>query len=48
MADKIDIVKLARELAKIASSTSDPDTGRQLMEVVEMLMRAVGLPPGSG
>jgi hypothetical protein len=48
MDDKIDVAELARKIAKIAGSTSDLDTGRQLMEIVEMLMRAVGLPPGTG
>ncbi len=47
MADKIDVAELAREIAKIASTTSDPETGRRLMEIVEILMRAVGLPPGT-
>jgi hypothetical protein len=45
MSDKIDVVALAHELTKIASTTSDPDTGRQLMEVVERILRAMGLPP---
>jgi len=48
MTDTIDVVELAHELAEIASTTSDPETGRQLMEVVERIMRVVGLPPGSG
>ncbi len=47
MPDKIDVAELAREIAKIASTTSDPETGRRLMEIVEILMRAVGLPPGT-
>jgi hypothetical protein len=47
MADKIDVAELAREIAKIASTTCDPETGRRLMEIVEILMRAVGLPPGT-
>lgn len=45
MSGKIDVVELAHELTKIASTTSDPDTGRQLMEVVERILRAMGLPP---
>ncbi len=48
MAEKIDVAELARDLAKIASTTSDPETGRLLMEIVEKLMRAIGLPPGTG
>jgi hypothetical protein len=46
MSDKIDVVELAHELTKIASTTSDPETSRQLMEVVERILSAVGLPPG--
>jgi hypothetical protein len=48
MTVKIDGVELAHELAEIASTTSDPNTGRQLMEIVERIMRAAGLPPGTG
>jgi hypothetical protein len=47
MADNIDIVELAHELAKIASETSDKDTGLRLMEVVEKILRATGLPVGT-
>ncbi len=36
MADKIDVAELAREIAKIASTTCDPETGRRLMEIVEI------------
>jgi hypothetical protein len=45
MSDKIDVVELAHDLTMIASTTSDPETGRQLMEVVEKILRAAGLPP---
>jgi hypothetical protein len=45
MTKRIDVVELAHELSKIASTTSDPATGRQLMEVVERILRAAGLPP---
>ena len=48
MTDKIDVVELAHELARIASTTRDPETGRQLMEVVERILGAAGLPPGNG
>ena len=48
MTETIDVVELAHEIAQIASQTSDPETGRQLMEVVERILRAAGLPPGSG
>jgi hypothetical protein len=46
MSEKVDIVNLAHELAEIASTTSDPETGRRLMEVVEKILRAAGLPSG--
>ncbi len=45
MSDKIDVVELAHDLTMIASTTRDPETGRQLMEVVEKILRAAGLPP---
>jgi len=48
MTDKIDVVELAHALTRIASTTSDPETGRQLMEVVERILSAAGLPPGNG
>ena len=47
MTEKLSVVELAHELAKIASATRDPETGRQLTEVVERILRAAGLPPGS-
>lgn len=46
MSDRIDIVELAREIAKIASKTDDAETGRLLMELVERLLKEAGLPPG--
>jgi hypothetical protein len=45
MPQTIDLVELTHELAKIASSTTDPNTGRHLMELIERLMRQAGLPP---
>ena len=48
MTDIIDVAELARDLAKIASATIDPETGRQLMDIVERIHRALGLPPGTG
>jgi hypothetical protein len=47
MSDKVDIVELAREIARIASKTSDPETGLLLIELVERLLRTVGMSPGS-
>jgi hypothetical protein len=44
MNDAPDIVELATELAGIASATSDPETARRLMVVVERLLAAAGLP----
>ena len=46
MSDPIDVLELARELAKLAATTRDQETGRQLMELVEKLLRATGLPAG--
>ena len=48
MTDTIDVVELAHELIKIASTTGDPETGRQLMEIAERILRAAGLPLGEG
>lgn len=48
MSDKFDVVELARELARIASTTSDPETGRLLLELVDRLLRQAGLPPARG
>jgi hypothetical protein len=47
MSDRIDVVELAREIAKIASTTTDPETGRLLMELVERLLEQAGLPPAT-
>jgi hypothetical protein len=40
----MDIVELAREIAKIASTTTDEETARLLLGVVERLLRTAGLP----
>ena len=42
--DATELVELARELAAIASTTTDPETGRQLMDVVARLLSDAGLP----
>lgn len=42
---EIDVVELAQELAEIARTTSDQDTGRRLMALVSRLLNAAGLPP---
>jgi hypothetical protein len=47
MSDKIDVLELAHEIAEIARKTRDADTGQLLMELVERLLRASGLPPSS-
>jgi hypothetical protein len=47
MTNQVDIVELAREIARIAGKTTDPATGLLLMELVERLLRTVGMPPGS-
>lgn len=48
MTNPIDVAELAHDLTKIASATSDPETGRQLMEIVERIYHALGLPPVTG
>lgn len=48
MPDTIDPVELAHEIARIASTTTDPESGRLLLELVEKLMQAAGLPPRDG
>jgi hypothetical protein len=45
MSHVIDLVELAHEIAGIASTTTDPETGRRLLKLVEKLMQAAGLPP---
>jgi hypothetical protein len=45
MPNDTDLLDLARKIAEIASTTTDPETGRQLMELVERLLREAGLPP---
>ena len=45
MTIKIDIVELAHEIAEIARTTTDPETGRLLIELVKELLREAGMPP---
>ncbi len=45
MSGEEDFVELARELASLASTTSDPVTARRLMDIVERLLGEAGLPP---
>ena len=44
MSAMFDVVALARGLAEIASATTDASTARRLMEVVDRLLTAAGLP----
>ena len=44
MSGRMDIVELAREIAKIASATKDEETARLLLGIVERLLRSAGLP----
>ena len=44
MADEIDPVELACEIAGIASATGDPETGRRLVNLVDRLLTTAGLP----
>jgi len=43
--DNIDLVDLAHQLAEIASTTTDRDTGQLLTELVKWLLEQAGLPP---
>jgi hypothetical protein len=43
MADNIDAAELARTLAEIASTTSDPGTAIRLLELARELLEAAGL-----
>ncbi len=44
MADEIDPVELACEIAEIASTTRDPETGRRLVTLADRLLTPAGLP----
>jgi hypothetical protein len=41
----LDPIAIADALAEIASRTREPETARQLMELVERLLSGAGLPP---
>ncbi|HUB11308.1 MAG TPA: hypothetical protein VMB34_05060 [Acetobacteraceae bacterium] len=45
MNQTVDPVELARELAKIASTTNDPATAQRLLQLIERLVSIAGLPP---
>jgi hypothetical protein len=45
MTNNLDLVDLAREIAEIARTTTDPETGRLLTELVTTLLEEAGLPP---
>ena len=45
MSGTIDTLALAHELAEIARTTTDAETGRRLIELVNRLLVAAGLPP---
>ena len=44
MSAGFDPVEIASALAEIASRTDEPETARQLMELVNRLLTAAGLP----
>jgi hypothetical protein len=44
MSGDTDLMELAHELARIASTTDDAETGRLLMLMVHRLLTEVGLP----
>ena len=45
LAMHLDPVAIADALAAIASRTQEPETARQLMELIDHLLTAAGLPP---
>jgi hypothetical protein len=45
MPDQADILEVAQELAAIASECGDETAALRIMEIVERLMVAAGLPP---
>jgi hypothetical protein len=45
MPNRIDPEQLAREIAEIARTTSDPETGRLLVRLIGRLLTAAGYPP---
>ncbi len=44
MSTGFDPVEIANAIAKIASETQEPETARQLMELVNRLLTQAGLP----
>ena len=48
MASITDVVELARIVSSIASTTTDPETAAQLMELADRLLTEAGLPPAPG
>jgi hypothetical protein len=44
MSTGLDPVEIADAIAEIASQTGDPETARQLKELVERLLAGAGLP----
>jgi hypothetical protein len=47
MNNSSDMVDLANEIAEIARTTTDPDTGHRLMRLVHRLLTEAGLDPAS-
>jgi hypothetical protein len=47
MADTIDPVELAQEIAGIASASAEATTARRLLELVDRLLTQAGLPPSA-
>jgi hypothetical protein len=44
MTRRYDTVELAERIARIASRTSEPEIGRELMLIVDQLLTEAGLP----
>jgi hypothetical protein len=44
MCDELDPLELANAIAEIARTTHDPETGMRLLQLVNQLLTAAGLP----
>ena len=47
MVSRIDLLQLAAEIAEIAAATSERETARRLLELVDQLLSRAGLPDAS-
>ena len=47
MVSRIDLLQLAAEITEIAAATSERETARRLLELVDQLLSRAGLPDAS-